>query len=513
MILWAGAALPTTFVSPEQVTASVDAAQLTSTGSRSVAIQAYPNPDAPVSAGANFVVTPVPPLTLSSIYPSIIPVNSGTFTLVARGLSFTADAVIRWNGSPLPTSAVSSSELRAQVPAADVATTGSVSISVQNSAGAGVLSATLPIFVQTPTTDAVALQITPSHDGRIEFNSPSFPPLRSWSVNVGGTPSYPLIADGKVFVTVKAPGNYTTGSVLLALDQFDGHTVWGPLTLPQGSASAAYDGGKIAVITAAGSMSATIQSYDGKTGALDWSRDFDQEIGFESAPTATNGVLYLVDTDTNLYAIDESNGTTLWQADTGGGSGSTPAITSQGAFTSEPCNTDGFALGTGVQLFADRKACSGGGGATAVVANDVFYALQGDLGNGISVDAGTGAQLGTFTADAVPAFDAATGYFLQAATLNARSLSDNSVLWSFSGDGALTTSPLVVDQFVIVGSSIGNVYALDAATGAQVWTSNTAGAAVAMATGTMPSGMAAGDGLLVVPAGNTVSAYTLSANP
>jgi hypothetical protein len=75
--------------------------------------------------------------------------------------------------------------------------------------------------------------------------------------------------------------------------------------------------------------------------------------------------------------------------------------------------------------------CGGGGGTTAVVANNVLYSLMGEPANGIYVNATTGAQLGTFTADVVPAISPTTGFFLKSGTLNAKSLSDNSSLWSF----------------------------------------------------------------------------------
>lgn len=91
-------------------------------------------------------------------------------------------------------------------------------------------------------------------------------------------------------------------------------------------------------------------------------------------------------------------------------------------------------------------------------------------------------------------------------------MSDFSTLWSFNGDGGLVTSRIVVNQAVIVGSSSGQVYALDAATGEQLWATNT-GAAIYSGNGNVISGLAAGDGLLVVPAGNTLSAFTLSTNP
>jgi hypothetical protein len=164
---------------------------------------------------------------------------------------------------------------------------------------------------------------------------------------------------------------------------------------------------------------------------------------FETAPTAANGFVYLVGGSggTILFAIDEGSGSIVWQQFGQSGTGSTPAVTSQGVYIAAVCTTDGFAPITGVSLFADNGPCTGGGGATAVVANNVLYSLLGDAPNGIYVNALTGAQLGTFTADVVPAVNSTTGFFLQSGTLNARSLSDYSTMWSFRGDGGLVTSP------------------------------------------------------------------------
>jgi outer membrane protein assembly factor BamB len=243
---------------------------------------------------------------------------------------------------------------------------------------------------------------------------------------------------------------------------------------------------------------------------VDWTTTFPQGIAFETAPTAANGFVYLVGGSggTILFAIDEASGSIVWQQFGQSGTGSTPAVTSQGVYISAACTTDGFAPMTGVSLFADNSSCSGGGGFTAVVANNVLYSL----GGGIYVNATTGAQLGTFTADVVPAVNSTTAFFLQSGTLNAKALSGYSTVWSFSGDGGLVTSPIIVGQAVIVGSSSGQIYALDAATGTQLWTAN-AGGTIYSGNGNVISGLAAGDGLLVVPAGNTLSAFTLSTNP
>jgi outer membrane protein assembly factor BamB len=512
VVLWGGAPLATFLVSPSQLTASISASQLMAIGTTPVSVQAYANANAPISNAVNFTVAPVPPLTLNSVYPSVITEGGSDFTLTALGLSFAPDAVIKWNGTSLATSQVSSSVLRATVPAADIATPGSASITIQN--GIGVSTAALPVSIQNPSPDAVALQITPDHAGAIAFNSLTFPTSSTWSVDLGGQPSYALIADRKVFVTVKIGAGSSTGSQLVALDQASGHIVWGPIQLPEGWAFPAYDGGKVFVITSFGVGPGTLQSYDAETGETDWTTTFPFGIAFETAPTAANGFVYLVAGNTGAapYGIDAGSGAIVWQQFTTSGTGSTPAVTSQGVYIAAPCSTDGFAPLTGASLFADSNGCEGGGGTTAVVANNVLYSLMGDPANGIYVNATTGAQLGTFSADVVPAITSTTGFFLKSGTLTANSLSDFSTLWSFTGDGGLVTSPIVVNQAVIVGSSSGQVYALDAATGAQLWATN-AGAAIYSGNGNVISGLAAGDGLLVVPAGNTLSAFTLSTNP
>ena len=84
---------------------------------------------------------------------------------------------------------------------------------------------------------------------------------------------------------------------------------------------------------------------------------------------------------------------------------------------------------------------------------------------------------------------------------------------SFAGDGTLTGAPIVVNQYVFIGSTSGNLYALDTATGSQVWTQALGAQVDAGVTGIPYSGLAAGDGLLVVPSGTKVIAYTLSTNP
>jgi len=89
------------------------------------------------------------------------------------------------------------------------------------------------------------------------------------------------------------------------------------------------------------------------------------------------------------------------------------------------------------------------------------------------------------------------------------------VQWSFSGDKELSTAPILVrdetgNQYVIIGSSNGNLYALNATSGTTEWT---------QALGNNIVQLSLGDGLLVAvtETGNnnsgTLTAYAIAASP
>ncbi len=125
-------------------------------------------------------------------------------------------------------------------------------------------------------------------------------------------------------------------------------------------------------------------------------------------------------------------------------------------------------------------------------------------------DAATGQQLGTFNSIVIPAFGATTGFFLGNGELNAVDLGTGSPNWSFAGDGQLVSAPIVIDNAVVMGSSSGLVYALDNS-GNVLW-SGSAGAPISAPdeqNATLLTGIGAGDGYLVVPAGNVLNGWRL----
>lgn len=499
-LLWNGTQVPTTFVSSTKLTSQIPASDIATTGGVPASVFDVTNG---TTSALTFTVKP-PVLGLNEVSPTTVTAGGRAFTLTVLGTGFTTSSKVMWNGTALPTTYVAESEVLAQVSAADIAAVGHASVTVEDPTSSVGTTSAQTVTITAPSIDAVGYQMNAAHTGAVNFNSVSFPTSSLWSVTVGGPASYALIVNDRVFVTVSVNGN----TELLALNASTGATVWGPIEFP-GIANAAYDAGKLFVVSGTGNTTQIISAVDPVTGATEWSANVSGDW-FPAPPVATDGEVYAVNGGV-LTAFSEADGATLWHQNVGGTFG-TVAVTADGVYSSSPCTTYDFRPATGETVWTDNTGCSGGGGNTPVTANGVVYSPINGNYSGESYNAETGALLSGFSTSYIPAVTATTAFMLNSGTLQAESLSNNQILWSFAGDGSLDTAPIEVNNYVIVGSSNGNLYALDASTGAQIWTQNV-GAPIATGTNSMLSGLAAGDGLLVVPAGNTVTAYTISSNP
>jgi IPT/TIG domain/Bacterial pre-peptidase C-terminal domain len=76
--------------------------------------------------------TPNPVPRLDSISPSSTTAGGGLFTLTANGANFISGSVIRWGGASRTTTFLSSTQLTAAVTASDIATSGTIQVTVFN---------------------------------------------------------------------------------------------------------------------------------------------------------------------------------------------------------------------------------------------------------------------------------------------------------------------------------------------------------------------------------------------
>ena len=371
---------------------------------------------------------------------------------------------------------------------------------------------------QVAPEQAVNFQINASHTGAVSSEHLTPPLKQRWVVNFGRSISYPLIADGKVYVTVKnATGSGTT---LYALNQTNGVTVWSYAL--GGSffwSGACYENGRVFALNGDG----LLRAFDGATGNLIWNVQMPNQYSFSAPPTVYQGVIYVSGAGSGgtVYAVNAGSGAVLWTAPVMNGDKSSPAVTSEGVYVSYSCpNVYKLDPATGAQIWHYAPGCSGGGGKTPALYNGRLYVR--DFSDTI-FDGDTGSIIGNFNAKNTPAFSGNKGFFLNGphffgsyGTLEARDVNTNSVLWSFSGDGFLQSAVLVVNNYVFVGSAQGKLYAVNAATGQQAWVT-TAGSSIPYVDEQNVSqpltGFAAAEGLLVVPTSTTLVAYEGDTTP
>ncbi len=328
VVYWNGIARATTLQNTSTLFAQVPSQDVANPSTVTVTLEDSVSGDAP-SIGLPFTVQSAK-LALSYVSPTSIVAGGTAFTLTAGGSGFVATSVVTLGGTSLPTTYVSPTVLTAKVTAAQIASTGSLPVSVVNSASAGGTSGTLPLVVGVASKDAVSIQITAAHTGAIAFNSVTLPASSAWTADLGGQPSYAVIVGGTVFVTVAVDND----SQLVALSGATGAKLWGPIAIAGGS-NATYDNGTLFVLSSVFSSSGLMQAFDPSTGKSLWSTALTQQYEFVSPPVAAQGIVATqgAGDGSTVYALNESNGAIAWTQNVDAGA-SGPSRSQSTAFMS-----------------------------------------------------------------------------------------------------------------------------------------------------------------------------------
>jgi outer membrane protein assembly factor BamB len=361
---------------------------------------------------------------------------------------------------------------------------------------------------------AVTYQINTHHTGAI--TTPGLvPPLKvEWSVDMGATVSYPLIAEGKVFVIAGPDASKRVN--LYALDAQTGRTLWGPVLIPEGAyywAAAAYDNGVIYVVpnSVPGFSSGAMYAFNAHDGHAIWNVALPGQYLFTAPPTAFDGIVYTggAGDGGTVYAVRETDGKVFWTGSVENGDNSSPVVTTGGVYVSYVCpQSYKFTLKTGALIWHYSGPCEGGGGATPVLYNGLLYVRDWSKSNGHDgdiLDAKKGTYVGFFDADFAPAFYDGIAFYVQSGNLNAVNATTGATVWTAipaSGD-SYSSPPIVVNGVVYVGTNLGELLGYKAKTGVKVVSKNMKHSISAFETGSLgspESGLGAGQGILVVPA-------------
>jgi hypothetical protein len=152
---WNGTALTTTYVSSTQVTASVPAGHIATARTASVTV-VNSTPGGGRSNNLIFHVdNPLP--NANSLSPTTAMAGGAAFTLTVTGTDFVSGSIVNWNGTGLTTTYLSGTKVTASVPASDIATVGTASVTVINPTPGGGTSSALTFSINNPLPKATSL--------------------------------------------------------------------------------------------------------------------------------------------------------------------------------------------------------------------------------------------------------------------------------------------------------------------------------------------------------------------
>ena len=368
---------------------------------------------------------------------------------------------------------------------------------------------------QPATADqAVTYQINNAHSGT-SATTGLVPPLGvKWSVNLNATVGYPLIAEGKIFVLA---GDSNSNQInLYALDPATGAILWGPVLVPKGTywwAAAAYDNGTIFVTPDGATVfgSGAMYAYSAATGQLIWSTTLAGQYLFNSPPAAANGVVYTggAGGGGTVYAVKETDGSTLWTAGVANGNNSSPVVAGGGVYVSYVCpQVYKFNAASGKLGWHYDPGCDGGGGNTPVLANGRLYVRDSILVqgfNGMIFSSTLGTALANFNSLFAPTFWGTSGFYGESNSLTAFNSTSGNTIWTKAppnGD-SYASAPIAVNGVIYIGTTQGKLLGYTVGKGRLV-VSLPMGAPISAydfdSYSAPTAGLAAAEGLIVVPA-------------
>ena len=358
----------------------------------------------------------------------------------------------------------------------------------------------------TPASgDAVTYQADAMHSGFVP-GGPNPPLGRKWiRRDLGLQVSYPVIAEGKVFVTAYAPASSSSSSsigptYLHALDRDSGRTLWVRQVARGGLP--AYGDGRVYV----GGAEA-LDAVSAATGERIWRADLDSGGGI--APVADGAFVYASDSD-GAHAISADTGLTLQTEPL-----AQAAFTVVGErvyLTRGGCETiAAYTRGLAQQIWSRSGPCRSSASVPAAYhtlnttpPNERIWARDSNGTRGLVVDALTSLGTEEFVSEGGLALAGEHAYLRGANNVQARSQSSGVIAWSASPGQQLGGSALAVRDAVWVTTAQGALVALRRSDGGEMFRTQltTQQPDGQLYDGTTPSahlGMAADERGLLVP--------------
>ena len=318
------------------------------------------------------------------------------------------------------------------------------------------------------------------------FSDPSVPPTLAWQTYIPGggiTGIGTTYGDGMVFT-----GSFENQQ--LALNATTGAIIWDTLTKGPMIFDGAYSDGRF---IRGGTDDNTLYCFNTANGQILWTFTPDTNGYFTTGPAIAYGMVYEMNKDGYLYAIDIATGnlvwkykgpndTLIWPGMPTVADGKIYVTTGQFAAYGGPAGVSEFACLNAyngqtiwtlpIEALAPRES--------NIVAYGNLYIIPGNMTTAVDTTSGaeysTDNQLWAIGTNSIPVsnwpmFRADPTHSSTAP----KGPSNLNLAWKFTTNGSVISSPSVVDGIVYVGSQDKNIYAIGAWSGNLIWNFATQG--------------------------------------
>ena len=148
---------PTTFVSANQLTATISMSDIATAGCNTVTVYTPNGVGGFIfSPSISFAVSKSGTPLICAISPSSAVQNGPAFTLNVIGSNFASGSAVQFDGTAVPTTMISSSALQAQVPAMSLAKIGTFPVTVSNGSGSASPAVNFLVTAAAPTITSLS---------------------------------------------------------------------------------------------------------------------------------------------------------------------------------------------------------------------------------------------------------------------------------------------------------------------------------------------------------------------
>ncbi len=312
-----------------------------------------------------------------------------------------------------------------------------------------------------------------------DFSNPSVPPTLIWRTYIpggGSTGSGVTYGNGEIF-----PGSFLFHQ--MALNARTGKVLWDTSTKGPMIFSGSYYQGRF---LRGGTDDNTLYCFNATNGDILWTFSPKTNGYFTIGTAAAYGMVYALNKDGNLYAVDIDTGNLVWQYKGPGplifpgnptvADGKVFATTGQNASYNGEIGASQFACldaYTGrvlwalpMEALAPKESVAIAYGNLYIIPGDVTKAVDTISGNEYSTvnqiwEMGTSSNLVSnwvnFRADPIHSSTAPAGP------------SNLTLAWKFTTNGSVVSSPTIANGIVYIGSQDKNIYALGAWSGSLIW--------------------------------------------